>query len=504
MKTEGFRCNKYTLIYLAIAAFYFWMAAQIPYTHDDWDWGLAIGMEQFLHATVNSRYAGNFFEIVMTRSELLKVVIMGATYFLIPYLLVCVAVSEQEIVEPKRKLLLFLLCNCMLLTMNHIMWREVYGWVAGFANFAISAVFLIPWIKDLCSTLDSASENQKDSSGKLMLYFVISFCGQLFVENLAIYCVVLACLLCGIHYFKSRRIPYRILVMSIGAVGGLIIMFSSSIYKTLFATGSAVGNVRSIPILLADNVFGGIYELMIMGLNLGRELYANNIVLTTMVLGVFIVWMQSGKSMANKHFCKKATFTNFVLLIAFVLCHIYDRICKNHLTVVYLLDFIVSISYFLAIGVEAFHCFRKEKRGKVLTLWMSPPVLIAPLLVTTEVGQRLFFTTNIFVLIVMVLAFAEMIDTVSAVTQKKVGCGIVCAALLLVGFYGRIYVGIGECKEEREAIIREAVETELVEIALPSFPHQEYLHEANPVAAWRVPYFKEFYGIPDTVEVKFE
>ena len=43
----------YVLFYL----FYLWMAWQIPYTHDDWDWGLDIGLTQLFYATINSRYA---------------------------------------------------------------------------------------------------------------------------------------------------------------------------------------------------------------------------------------------------------------------------------------------------------------------------------------------------------------------------------------------------------------------------------------------------------------
>ena len=78
-----------SLIYILFAVFYLWLAAQIPYTHDDWDWGLEVGMQQWLTASVNSRYVGNFFEIIMTRSVFLKTVIMGGTFFLLPSVELC-------------------------------------------------------------------------------------------------------------------------------------------------------------------------------------------------------------------------------------------------------------------------------------------------------------------------------------------------------------------------------------------------------------------------------
>lgn len=500
---KSLRNRNIYFIYLAVLAFYIWMAAQIPYTGDDWDWGSAVGMEQFLHATVNSRYVGNFFEVVMTRSEFLKVAFMGVSYFLIPFLLMRIAAKDRGIMEPDRQLLLFLLCNCLILTMNHVMWREVYGWTAGFANFGISALFLLLWLKELLKAFDGEPK-VNNSPGRVLLYLVAGFCGQLFIENLAIYCVLLACVLCGIYYYRFRRVPCRVLAMGIGAVGGLVVMFSSSIYQTLFTTGKAIGGGRSLPILSYSTLYAGIYELGIITLNIGRELYDNNLVLTLVVLLILSFWMRSGKSIANKHFCKKTNWANYTLMVAFVLCHIYDIVCKSHLTVVYLVDFIVSIAYFLTISIEIFFSFRKGKRGKLLALWLSPPILIAPLLLTTELGQRLFYTTNIAVLLFLMLVISGLMEATTALTLKRAGVLAVFIAVLLFGFYGQMYSDIGACKETREDLINEALTMGQKTIEQPGFPHDEYLHGEDPDAEWRLDYYKEFYGIPADVELIFE
>ena len=50
-----------------------------PYTGDDWAWGSKIGLER-LHLwfdNYNGRYAGNLIVLAMTRSNLLKTVIMS-------------------------------------------------------------------------------------------------------------------------------------------------------------------------------------------------------------------------------------------------------------------------------------------------------------------------------------------------------------------------------------------------------------------------------------------
>ena len=160
--------------------------------------------------------------------------------------------------------------------------------------------------------------------------------------------------------------------------------------------------------------------------------------------------------------------------------------------------------YFCVIALEVFFCFEGKIRKKLLVLWLSPPLLVAPLLVTTEIGQRLFFTTNIAVLLFLLLVVSDIMGVVTPLALKRTGSLCVCAAMLLFGFYGYIFAEIGEGKEERALIIEEAVKAGQKKIVLPAFPCKDYLHSPDPIDSWRIPYFKQFYGIPDDVELVFE
>ena len=69
-----FAKNKFFIISSFLMFFvYLWVAAQIPYTHDDWDWGLQLGMQHLLSADINSRYTGNLIEVMITRNTALKI-----------------------------------------------------------------------------------------------------------------------------------------------------------------------------------------------------------------------------------------------------------------------------------------------------------------------------------------------------------------------------------------------------------------------------------------------
>jgi len=79
-----------------IYVFYLYIAICIPYTHDDWDWGLSVGLEQLKNANLNSRYAGNFFAVVLTRSEWIKTLVMSIVFWGIPYVFSCISKKNHS------------------------------------------------------------------------------------------------------------------------------------------------------------------------------------------------------------------------------------------------------------------------------------------------------------------------------------------------------------------------------------------------------------------------
>lgn len=53
--------DKRSLVYVGMLIFYIWMAAQIPYTHDDWDWGLPVGWTQLITANLKRVYEMSYY-----------------------------------------------------------------------------------------------------------------------------------------------------------------------------------------------------------------------------------------------------------------------------------------------------------------------------------------------------------------------------------------------------------------------------------------------------------
>ncbi len=500
-KTNTFvksKVNLYITTYAIFAVFFLLLAAQIPYTHDDWDWGIENGIDQLFHATLNSRYAGNFFEVIMTRSELVKIILMGATYFLIPFMLSRIAAQEFSATTATRTFL-FLACNGFLFSMHHILWRQTYSWIAGFANYCISALFLMLWIFELFRLYDDSDQPKKDSVFHCVFYFAVAFLGQLFIENLAIYCCLIAIFLCVCYYRRCKKIPYRVIAMSVACIIGLVIMFSSSIYGSIVSDGSAVGDYRKVPMFSHGGIFHFLYQLLLSTARLSSRMYTLNPILSIVLL-LLLSYLMRRENIPNMRFYRKA---NLILGIALLPLCIYDCF-SHHATWMYFVDFLVSACYFLTVTKECRLLYHGNLRRKLLVLWFSAPLVIAPLAVTSEIGRRLFYTSNLFVILFALILLNDILHSASAQEYKHwLKLCIACVATSMI-FYTVIYACIGHCKRERDEIIRNAVETGAEEIVLPNYPFKFYLHWPNPTKEHRVEYFKSFYKIPLDTEITFK
>lgn len=368
------------LVYSIIAVFYFWMAAQIPYTHDDWDWGLDIGLHQLLYATVNSRYVGNFFEVIMTRSELLKILIMGSGYFLIPLCLSKIAASLHPHKGENLVFSYFLLCNFLLFTMQRIIWRQVYSWVAGFANFGISAIFMMPWLNELSWSFQPVKQAPKHSLPHVFFLFTMSFCSQLFIENLAFFHVLLGLFLCVFSYIRNKKPSFEHLSMLLGSILGLAVMFSSSLYSSLFSSGYAIDDYRQMPMFQGQSLMAILLHIAKVSASLISQLYAQNVTICIVIIVVFMFLLSKVKGRLSPKNYRLARFMNCFLLIALVSCFIFNTTMsflqlKQAATYMKLFQLPVSLLFFLGVSIELYLIFHDDSHAflRMFTFWLSPP-----------------------------------------------------------------------------------------------------------------------------------
>ena len=479
-------------VYAIFAVFYAWLAAQIPYTHDDWDWGLDVGINQWLSASINSRYVGNFFEVIMARSEILKTVIMGAGFFLLPFIASGIAFSKTEANTHNGRVIGFVLCNVLILSMHRTIWQQTYGWVAGYANFGISAIFLLIVLKQFLHVFDDLSSQRNVFRPRTIVLFLVCLASQLFIENIAIYLFLFSVLVNFIYWYRTKRFSWEYMAMLLAALIGLVLMFSSNIYSSLWSTGEALG-YRRLRVNSKTNIMAVIVGCIYQMIELPYYLYAKNfpICITILILMTVLVLQKKSGEILSKILC---CVVNCIAIVCLVLSHL---LVDGYL--------IISVAFFVIVSIELIILFRREKRrlGRLLFVWVSPICIILPIVFTNEMGARLFFSTNSVLILFAILMLRFSFSFTS--TKKKVCCAVlVCTlACALLFQYGTIYYSIGECKEQREKIIESALKTGADTIYLPEYPYPEYLWEPNPKEPKREVFFKEFYNIPQDVSIVF-
>lgn len=496
-------------VYLAFAVFYFWFSAQIPYCHDDLVWGTSGGLNNFLASNQNGRYLGNIIEIIMTRSTVLKTIIMGSCSFLLPYIMSCIICKMQQL-RSELKVVCFLLCNVLLLTIDREIWQQTYSWIAGYANYCISAVFILVWINEIGNVFRKDLAFEKSSILSCILSGIVCLATQLFLETIAIYTVVASAFIIFVYIKRIGKVPSQIIFMSAGALIGLVLTFSSSVYGTLWSTGEAVEGFRELTFITNSGIKGIVSGFLVQTVLLFQRTFGNNLILVigiTVLLTIILIRVKSRHSFLKL----MLVIVNVLYVIWFLAYHFcmkvfgFGTLFPNLRSLILIADSGLNLLYFAVVIAEIVYIF-KEKRlfmAKLLSLWVSTFAVIAPLIVTTELGARLFFTSDVFMIAVILILSSELIRNTSVKSMRiwMISLLILCA-VPVISYIG-IYHQISECTKVRESIIDAAIESKAEVIVLPDYPYEDYLWYPNPTEH-KIDEFYEFYGIDRNVEIIFQ
>lgn len=419
-------------VFLVVAAFYLHIAFQVPYTGDDWDWGLDVGLQHLLTADINSRYAGNFLVVIMTRSKLMQTLMMGLAFFALPMLMVTIAADGRQKENPKRSLILFLLANCLLLSMPASVWQQTYGWISGFANYGFSAALL-----EVCILLamplfrQSLPEDNSKPLG-LIAAFLLGILVQLFLENLAVFMVLFSIVVCTVNLIRERKIRRRYLALLAGTVIGLAIMFSNAMYAELVQTGTA--NARRI---VADSA-GGILPLITGAMeNFSQEMVSliwenNEVICCSISVILVLLWLNQpdGKYRVLRWILISIDILSIPYFVVF--SHLeYGKYFLLQFGLLDLFEVIVNLGFFAEVVLQVVLLFRDRlwHMWKLLLIWMGAPAVILPLTVVLDAGGRFYITSNIFLILFALL----LLDSWLRELPEKAG-----EAMLLLGIAGLI------------------------------------------------------------------
>ena len=490
------------MVCLLIECLCLWIACSTPYGLDDWAWGLPYGWRMFITGGLNSRYIGNLLEIIVTRSFFLKVILHGTLGMLLPVASACmiekITVGEgAECGSLRVKLLL--LAAVLFGTIPVAVWRETCGWVGGFSNYGLASFLLVCWQGLLFSAV--RNREKEGELWQLLLYGLFGVCLQLVLENITIYALA-ATFLAGLNeLLRRKKCPPRLAALFIGCLLGTLVMFSSSIYTSLLNTGYAIGQFRSLTFSLEDSpvqILKIFYQRFVYFYP--ADIWGNNWVACCAICLLLLIPASRQKPavrVLSILFC--LGFAVYFTIVRFLGPLENYWAAWNEVRTQWL-----HLLFFWGVLLMVF-LFRWQSRGARRTLaflWLSVPGTILPLLAVKMVAFRYFFCSDLFLIefALALLAFEAVSVRPYLSRAMTVALGVILAAVCVQRFV--IYAQIGEGKRERDLLIQQARNGEISRLYFPELPHSEYLWTNEPPdGSEQVGFFREFYRIPDEVEM---
>ena len=475
---------KFYIIYFAVWAYY---ACILPYGHDDWVWGSKIGIERLVSGFegYNGRYLGNLIVLALTRSILLKTLLMAFMIGMIPILIKKITRCELN----------FFVSLFLILVMPIEMFAMTVAWVAGFSNYVVSAFFTLTCILYIFTFLEKMKEAKQDL-GIGMLLLILGFCSTLVVEHVTLY---IACLSVGLIiyvFIRQKKIYIQHILFSIGCVAGTFIMFSNSAYHKTYAGEDPYRSmfVGGIIRQAYNNYFKVAYKFFF---------YENMWINILFAIVCWVLWRNKDNNTTNriKYFLR-------IYTVLFGWC-IFEKLSLND-NIVVQFEKIDGCLSFILLGCQILillMIFQKTSRFEYITFLIASKLFICSILLCVNpLSARCFFITYIIDILLLALLIKEIIDR--SIIGKQTFCTInkmlyvgimVTTTVLLVIYSMNCYADIKR-KRNLFSQIQEGLNT----VEIKRLPFENFQRNPTPDKnRWSegVTGYKLMYGISKDIEI---
>lgn len=470
------------LLLLALLGACLLLAFFVPYVHDDWDWGSSGGAERFLtfFKEYNGRYAGNLLVLALTRSVLLKTLVIGGVLFATFMLL-----GGETYLAIISALLFFLMPQAMA--------EQSIGWVSAFCNYGTGALVLLVLINRIFLCL---REEQKNTRYAHLVYALYGVAGALLVENITIALCMLSFIACIYTKAKFRHVDGSLLCFFVGSTIGAVLMFLNGAYAkvagnqdfyrtTIFGISSGWSKVfyqvrwiyhdYHLRFLVDENAPLLFVLAIIVDMSIRRSYTSMTVAHRWVSKSILLIlFAYPAYLMVRARYPEWEPFLSYTLLVQ-------DWMGSLCLIVIFLLPFVLP--------VDRVH---KLRMGVILLAIAS---LSAPLFFVSPIGARCFYP-----MLVLEVAFVLEIMRASELDHqcRHFALPVVAVAGVLCFFWLSLYGRNAMISKERVEFIRQELAQGEKTIRYPELPYPTYDWASTPDHFSHV-WFRNFYDLPSDV-----
>lgn len=484
MRESRMKLIRYSVCFLLIALLC-WM---FPYTGDDWTWGSQIGMDRLnvWFYAYNGRYVGNLVVLALTRSNILKALVMAVCLTGILYLVEYIS---------KKKWSFYVSCIGLLLIPKEVLGQAVV-WTSGFSNYVLPVFLILIFIAYAYPIFQETLPKRR--LWHCLPLFVLGVINSLIMENITIYNVALTIGVIVYTIVVHHKVVAAHIAYLLGSFAGTFYMFSNGAYHNIMNNKNTYQQVAEGGIV--KNAEKNYVEVI------AKYLCLDNVWVNLAILIVcFLLYRQcamlwkSKKELWTAKICLivMTAFNIWALLSAFGIDMMEKQKRLLYMEALFIAVYMLALIVFcILVGV------RKNCLWKLL-FWNAGIVcLAAPLLVVNPIGARCFFPTYVLFILLLVELGAQLSgETIKIILEGK-GFRTACTCMSLVGmlFYLNIFWAIYQVDCDRLARIERQVAAGETSVEVCYLPYRSYLWNDIP-AEWGER-FKLFHKLPKNLELK--
>lgn len=478
--------KKIWLFYGLVFVLLFLLCLLFPYSGDDWAWGSQLGLYRLetWFDNYSGRYFGNLIVLALTRSNLLKGIVMA-------FCLTGIIVLLNKLTGEQKNGVFILLTVLLFMPVGIL--RQAVVWTSGFSNYATSIFFTLIYIYYINNIY--GKEKPKNSVAAALPLLIFGFANTLIVEHLTIYNVILAVYVIVFTLIKFKKVYIQHIAYFIGTVAGTALMFSNSVYRSV-ADGSDSYRTVDTGESLLETAYYAFLDTIV------PEGFFNNFILNIFLVGTCVViWFSLKKKLSKK--TKILGGICIAVMVAFVASTLMLRVASlTELRLLLIAEGMATAAYILAFIVFLFILpVETNRKIKLLFILGSTGCMIAPLLVVTPIGSRCFFAPYVMMLY-LAMEFYSMFDSrVKKKCDQYSKVTIITAAVGLI-FLFYIYGTISICDKERVEKAQTDAQNGVQTVQVEELPYKKYVWCSDVKKEIWQKRFKLFYGIDESVEIE--
>lgn len=489
--------NKRYIIFVSIVwAFFMFLVFLAPFSGDDWAWGTEMGISRVksFFFGYNGRFAGNYLICLLSRSELLQVLVVSLSM-----IAVCIL---PLFITRNKSLSVFSIGVLMIFLMPHTVFVQCIMWASGYTNYMPPTIIVLFYLAIVANVLNK--EEPSYTKKQTICVGFMGFLGALFMENVTIYNLLVAITIVVYSKIKFKRTFKLHITYLVSTIAGMILMFANSAY---FKAANGTDFYRSFAWKNFEMIFSHLNFLSVTFFAKGFLVF---IFISALCIPLIIRALKGTNDKREQVKLYSVLAVNLCTL--FIICAkqlfgSWEIFYKHSYTSIIAFGLVVVL-HFLSIFLTILFTVKDLKPKIILSfLLVSVPLLLGPFLIISPLNARCVMPAYI-VLSVFVSILFDYIRTSFALSCQSARVIAISALSLSLGmylFFVNIYAVVRKYEYLRIEYIEKQVEAGITEeVVLTHLPYSSYVWMETPFennALWEG-HFKKFYNLDKDITFK--